>query len=561
MECTESLDGIAAQHPILRAGVTVAIGLDKITKLYAVFARYVEFCNEHCGTMAQAYQKIEMTDLEFVHCQLLKADDTAETSALMKNDRIRVRRNRDDERIAEAELNRIQRESDREYFKRMRQLLPDTGGKWVCDLVLDCRGKLVDESGRSQEVLRSTVRAHSVILAVRCKWLGHCIQLARDEQARRSIVTIPEQNEEDNNNDDSPGLDSISIAARSIHYHHKNNTNRGNNVPVERNVASVVAIKSRSDDASLEDDEIGVLHLPMGRNIQQPVQILDRGGAAEIENDEEDDDDDDHDASYQLITPRNQSGVIQDLEDGPVASPILSSASSGMGNELWVTIPNHSPHAIRLLLEFCYTNRVVSLGQEAFLQASRSKTDTKHKGPVPPYPNTSSGSRRWPHNGLPQVSFGVALAGIVVAEEAGLPRLSLMCEVAASQLVSNVHHVVEALCLCTTQQQRSANALSRLRKAAMDFVLRGGAKGVADLARTPSFRRALEEKSASLVPSLLSGTTEAVITYGKRKRENYIAATINTPATMPTISDATTNYFHRYVVKNATWKIYLRYMK
>ena len=115
----------------------------------------------------------------------------------------------------------------------------------------------------------------------------------------------------------------------------------------------------------------------------------------------------------------------------------------------------------------------------------------------------------------PLVSFQVALAGIELAEEANIPRLSLMCEVAAAQLVSSTN-VVRALSLCAAQKSKSGNDLPKLRKAAMDVVLRNGSRGVLELGRTPSFRKALEEPRAIIVPTLLQGTTEAVTRYGKR---------------------------------------------
>jgi hypothetical protein len=93
-----------------------------------------------------------------------------------------------------------------------------------------------------------------------------------------------------------------------------------------------------------------------------------------------------------------------------------------------------------------------------------------------------------------------------LAEEASLPRLSLMCEIAAAQLVSS-SNVVDALAMCQTQKELTGNSLPRLRKAAMDIVLRSGPRGVFVL---PTFRRALEERGKNLIPTLLAGTMEAV---------------------------------------------------
>ena len=105
----------------------------------------------------------------------------------------------------------------------------------------------------------------------------------------------------------------------------------------------------------------------------------------------------------------------------------------------------------------------------------------------------------------------MAIAGIVLSEEVSLPRLSLMCEVAASQLVSS-KTVVEALALSSTQYQRTGNKLPILRKAAMlEHVLGKGPRGVAHLYSMPSFSRGLDERRDLVVPSLLAGIREAVL--------------------------------------------------
>lgn len=441
LECMETLPDICPNHTILRPGITVSIGLDKTTKLSAVFQRYCDYLNEQYPITT-----IQVSDLDFVHCTVLNGNDTAETSALMKNDRIQVRKNAKDERDAEAEQHRLQREADREYFRDMRQLL-DTIGSKTCDVLLDCRGKLVDEKGLNQEVLRTDVRGHSVLLSKRCKWLGDIIQNAREELERQSVVTLPDQ---------------------------------------ENQVGDGAARHPEAASMPDEDDDDGIEALPYAPEHNEEEHNHE---AAEIENDDDED--------VKMAKPRQES------------LDIFSSA--GSGNLLWVTIPNHAPDAVRLLLEYSYTNRVVPLGQEAFIVACRTKGDRRRpfNGPVAPYHNHSSRTRGWPNNGLPIVSFAVALAGVSLAEEAKMKRLSLMCEVAASQLVEP-SNVVEALSRCTTQEKLTGNPLPRLRKAAMDVLLRNGQRGVVDICRTPTFRRALEEKSATIVPSLLVGTMEAL---------------------------------------------------
>ena len=434
----------------------MSIGLDKSTKLQAVFQRYVDFCNEHSD------DPIYLADVEFVHCQLLLGSDTAETSALMKNDRIRVRAVQAEEREKEENWRKLQRDADRHYFAQMRRLMPDLGKKTESDIILDCQGKLLDESGRNQQVLRTSIRAHPGIISKRCPWLGALIQKARSDNKDQHLVAI-EYDETENDRDQLRRIESDGKMAEE-------------------------------ED---EDDSIEVLNYS-----PKDKPEGEESGANEIE-----------------IYDEEDQAYIDGPEEGEnrrrSESPILSSQQSQSNSErglLRVTIPHHSPEAMKLLLEFCYTNRVSVLGQDAFTKACKTKP-SKHHGPVPP---TTPGSRRWMNNGHPLVSFSVALAGIALAEEALMPRLSLMCEVAACQLVASTN-VAEALSMCTNQKSISGNDLPLLRKAAMDVILRNGVRGVVELNRNSSFRRALDERRAVIVPTLLQGTTEAVDLYTKRR--------------------------------------------
>ena len=427
-----------------------------------MFSRYVEFCNE------KACERVDVVDLEFVHCQLLSPNDTAEASALMKNDKIYVRRVRTGEREAENERNRMQRDADRDYFKQLRNLMPDLGGGKLSDVVLDCRGKFADGRGRNQQVLSTTVNVHSAFLGKRCRWLGDAIERARVEASRRSLVC--------GSNTPENGLDLNGC---------------------EKVLCDESDGKTGRDE---DDDGIEVLSFP-------PSRTGEGGGATEIENDDEDE---------QLCS----AGDVEESEAFRPGSPVLPTRQQGgfCREVLWITLSDHSPEAVKLLLEYCYTNRVLPLGQEAFSQACKTKPH-KHYGPVPPYITSSSGSRRWPSNGLPMVSFSVALAGISLAEDASMHRLSLMCEVAATQLLTS-SDIVEALSMCTRQRRVTGNGLPKLRKAAMDFVLRSGSRGVVELSRTPSFRRALDESACLLIPALLVGTMEAVGNSEKLRKEH-----------------------------------------
>lgn len=468
--CEEALD-FCPQHPILRPGIVVTIGLSKSTKLSAVFQRYVDFCNE---ATTSKEDKISLCELEFVHCQLLNGSDNAETSGLMKNDKIKVRKDRSAERIAEQERMRLQREGDRNFFHQMRYLMPDMGGSKTADVILDCKGKLSDESGRNQQVLSSTVKAHSVILKKRCPWLEGMIRTAEIHAAMEAdmdeIRSVSKRNED---MDDEKSI----LVCR-----------------VESDLKS-------GDEHEENDDDSAVLSFaPKEKHDTEEAG----SGAAEIEIDDEDDDASEEDFRAQPLPD----------ECRPCSPAVLTTTCHGIQVTKFLRITlDHSPEAVKLLLEYCYTNRVASLGQDAFVHACKTRP-LKHAGPVAPYPISTSGSRRWPKNGHPTVTFAVAVAGIILADEAGLPRLSLMCEVAASQLLTS-SNVVDALSLCATQKRASGNDLPFLRKAAMSLIFRSGSRGVSEIARSQSFNRGLASHRAVIIPMLLHGTLEAITTHEK----------------------------------------------
>eukprot|EP00978_Attheya_sp_CCMP212_P020909 scaffold60477_cov50-Attheya_sp.AAC.5 len=510
IECAEDLEDLAPGNPITRRGVTVSIGLEKSTTLLAVFRRYCHFVNEQTIPAPHSKSDLRPEDLEFMHCNLLCPNDTAEAAALMKEDTLKVQKSRADEREELKERNRLQRESDKHYFRNLRLLLPDFAGTRF-DVMLDCRGKLLDENGLSQEVLRTGVRAHSSLVSKRCKWLGRIIECAREEAGRKTILNVTDAGRSNS----GVGHESQESEVPSV--------KRGN-LDISAESESIGADSGPSDDD--DDDGIAVLPYPINRgqiinpegNAQQ-VEVRDAEGdangrppAAEIEND-----DDESSMNLHEVSPRDDSNMSSSSFFRGMADyrrePVFSSGPGLNNNMLWVTLPNHPPEAVRLLLEYCYTNRVVPLGQEAFRIAGQSKGDTSSQepstGPVPPFVNNSSGSRGWPNSGLPTVSLAVALSGISLAEEAMIPRLSLMCEVAASCLITS-QSVLEALSKCTAQQKRTGNGLAILRKAAIKLIFMNGRRGVTELCRTPTFRRGLEDRCDLVVPSLLMGTREVV---------------------------------------------------
>ena len=469
--CTEPID-VAPDHPILRPGVTVSIGLDKTTKLKAVFKQYVDFCNSKSKTNSSDSPHISVYDLEFAFSQLLNENETAETSALMKNDRIRVRKCRESERKIEEDRKKMQRNSDRMYFQEMRHLLPESCPTRVADVLLDCRGKLVDNKGRNQRVLSTTVRAHTSMIRKRCPWLIAIIQKARHE----AILKFEEDQARSRETPETS-------ASRAAEIENDEDGEIGN--------ADAQAISNSEN----EEREIG-------RGEEEVSQ------AARIEIV----DDSDDDRKVNVI-------IVDDEEDD--SNHVVSSArhqihSSPETDVLTVVLSDHSPEAVKILLEYCYTNRVISLGHNAFVKACKTRP-YKTNGPVPPYPITNSSiAKKWPSNGSPTITFSVALAAIKLAEEAGLFRLSFMCEIAAAQLVTK-DNIVEALTMSSRQKIISGNDLPRLRKAAMDVLLRRGRRGVSEIGRTSLFKKALDEDRSIIVPSLLQGTMEAVTHWEKSK--------------------------------------------
>merc|ERR1712232_31834 len=133
-------------HPILRPGIKVRIGLGKNTRLSAVMQRYVEVCNQvrSDGSDAGSNAPIELTDLEFVHAAVLKNNETAEQGALMKDDVVRVRQNRWEQHEREREATRLQRESDSAFLDAMKYLVDK---QTFATVVLECHGPQVP-SGR-----------------------------------------------------------------------------------------------------------------------------------------------------------------------------------------------------------------------------------------------------------------------------------------------------------------------------------------------------------------------------------------------------------------------------
>jgi hypothetical protein len=483
----------------------------------------------------------------------------------MKEDRIIVRRDRVTERKAHMEGVKEQRESDRRYFEQLRGLLPDLQPKWCkCDVVFHCKSKNKDKHGYQQKLLTTYVKGNSAILSKRCEWLKSKIEIAKWERdQRRRLNNVPRhendvmnddnQEEDDDDDDDNFVANGPNRNARQDHHHHRHQGNvlEGRIVEAEnsdaedhrndhRRAVPIVHDGGRSDDERIlqPDDMDSDMNDDYNNNVQR-AHVREMGqmpvprGANAVVLDDEDYDDDEEEGP-----PRRRRRVhnIQDSADDasevdqagnaiPIGgsydhSPsVIPYVGGNFPDTLRVTLM-HPPEAVKLLLEYCYTNRVVSLGQEAFYKSYKPVDANTmdpflvtHCGPVSPY-QTSNDIRglrsSWPNEGEPTVSFQVALAGIQLAEEAELPRLSLMCEIAASQLVTS-NTALEALGLCEQQFRSTGNNLQFLRKTVMlHHLLSRGSVGFNDYMSIPSFRQTLQEHRDSVVPSILMGIHETV---------------------------------------------------
>jgi hypothetical protein len=436
-------------HPVLKPGVTVQIGLGKNTRLESVFERYVKVCKNK----DPSHRPVSVCDLEFVHSMVLKASDTVEQAALMKDDRIRVRAERSVKTQQEREHIKIQRDSDLLYFQQMKDL-SKVDPSMTNDLVyLDCRGRLPIGGPKRSRPIPCVVS----LVSKRCPWLRRKIEFALGDQKP------------------SPSEHKLYYRAGSF----------SRDTPSSRNTSP------RGGDVSEDHD---------GSNL-----------SISREEDEED-------LSIQMVDRNNDDGQMPvppaaALADIPAAAEIEMEDDQFAEEEVMDDVPSnptvvildHPPQAMELLLEYCYTNRVPSLGMEAFKVAARSKLLPRDlQGNIPPH-SMSSGGKRWPNRGEPTVNFHTAVACLELAEEAGMPRLSLMCEVAASQLVQT-SNFTEALSICGRIKNETGSDLRRLRQAAMDIVLHAKHR----ITDKSNFRYALMEESALLVPTLLQGLVQSM---------------------------------------------------
>ena len=507
LEIDDDMEDLCPKNRYLKRGSTVYIGLDKTTKLEAVFQQFCIFVNKE----AYPTDHVKLSDFEFVHCTILDKTHTVETSAMMKNDRIKVRKDSSKARSQKEEAARLQRESDRKYFNDLRQLLQNSSPDFVrgCDVILDCKGKVVDERGFSQNVLVTAVRANSAMLSKRCPWLAEKIQDAKDKLKRWEDTTRRRDemtNSEDGKSDVLLYKDEIVKALLGI-----DDESGSSMIVIKAHIQANMPPDVEWNDADYTNALIDGVHdgdLVEAKNCYKLSDAFTR--RKDTAKDESFESNSDNDDAIVPSFPADRNDVggnhsikVEDDDDEEDDGPSLKTTKLMKGGAV-VTL-DHSPEAVKLLLEYSYTNRVNSLGSNAFSKASRhvGLNGVKEQGPVPPFRKLE-----WPKNGLPTISLHLALAGIALAEEAQMARFSLMCEIAASQLIKQ-DNVLDVLCACQSQQQKTGNRLPVLRKAAMlNCIYKNGSTGIDRLMEKPHFKNNYEEKSSLVVPSLLEGIVE-----------------------------------------------------
>mmetsp|Transcript_24683 Transcript_24683/g.38165 ORF Transcript_24683/g.38165 Transcript_24683/m.38165 type:complete len:581 (+) Transcript_24683:86-1828(+) len=485
MECGEELqvNGVAKQ------GAKISIGMDKNCKVGHLFEAFTRFCNNNTATLHASNDLLVTAELEFVHMDVLMLskhhDMTADACALMKGDCVVVRKNRSQERVELEQVRKRQEEMDQGYFKALRSLLPDLNGSSGADIIFDCQSKI----NGGQQVLSTVVKAHACIVARRCPWLGEQIKIAKKKRENTciNVITIPSDGDGETDGGDHY-TDNAEMATVGV-----SNTNSRKRREVEASFDEDADGRS-GGAAAAEPDEKRLCVRP-----QRDIVDREGGGwldnanarAAEVEAEEDEDIVQPAIRSNRRIVSVTSSNLgVGRLE---ATSPVFTSSPSH--NLLRIPLKNHSPEAVKLLLEFCYTNRCISLGQEAFLKSSPGAAD--------PFPHGGG----WPRFGEPIICMDVALAGISLAEEAKMSKFSLMCEIAASHLLTNAN-VLNAISLCSSQAMKTGNRLPILQKKATAFLLR---KPVLDeLSKSKPFLRTLSEKCEHVVPALFSGTRESL---------------------------------------------------
>jgi len=355
---------------------------------------------------------------------------------------------------------------------------------------------------------------HYVIIAKRCQWLKKKIDAAREDNKRKEEVAntkkLEEQNEEEHH--DKVEENSHNRVFRiPLHDHQNASVSCSPSVRQVTETGNLVALDPTNADSSgsnrsclAKEDNDGQIVLvgsytTAQQNLNHSVLSNDDESGAESGSsnhllspaDDVGKDDDDIAAGGVAAEKHHIIEQQQEMDEGKesVAKP----KKSTLPQALYVTLTDHPASAYRILLEYIYTNRVKSLGRDAF------ELSTKNSVSPPAY------NGRWPQRGLPTIGMSTCLAGLRLAEDASLPRLSYMCEIAASRIVDR-KTVLMALSECTHHSQRSGNSLDVLRNWSMRCVL--NAPLLKELGGDPHFMKGLKSRGDMVVPALLQGTRD-----------------------------------------------------
>ena len=482
--------------PHVEANTNITFGMDKSSKLEVLYECFVEYVNSHFYTEKQQQHqkkcdKLQLEDIEFVHMDVLQYSEvssmTADQCALMKGDDIVVQKNRAKERMAKERLQQVQKEIDLIFYRQMRgSLMPMSSNTTVSsseapsspsstNAVTELSGEksnsadvvfvLEHQNHTNDNVLQQQnkieVKAHSYILAKRCPYLWNLV-----EKARQSLAEENERSENLNQQGQA----------------YKNNINGVDNV-VPAQQQQVFTIE-QDDTANGDFNHRSNCH----ENEQRDDSSI-NSTTAKVE-----DDDDDNDETRSLFykMTSNKDDTCSNISSN--SPPVFSSQKRSRSILRVLMKQQYTAEALKLLLEFCYTNRCIACGQEAF--------EVSCPGAVSPYYD-----KGWPMFGQPLISMTVALAGIVIGEESSMPKFSLMCEIAASHLI-NHKNVLEALSLCSTQALKSGNRLEILRNRATAYLLRTPV--LDELSLDKPFMSNLNKNREQVVPALLHGTRESI---------------------------------------------------
>jgi len=465
---------------------------------------------------------------------------------------------------------RAKRSSDQLYFEQLKNMMPDKMPVWMMEnnysgagggvVVFCCSGRIRDERGYRQNVLMSNVKGNERVLGKRCQWLREKIETARREyranimrdremEMREREIREREMVRDRGEDGDEDML--FEAQQRQVGHGNGNGNNNGNNINIIVRNGNGNAVPVDDDGVVNVNNVNGNMDMDMGND----ANVV-RANVNAVEDDEEEDhgngngngnDNNDNprrmNVNMGIHNIQEESADESDKEGDDDVNGNRNGNGNGNGNnpnavpmdgandaqrrrqrsnptQPVQVVLDHPPEAVKLLLEYCYTNRVIALGQKAFNKSYKPVDPNSVDplladlcGPVSPFSGPKGGRPSWGDGDTtkkPTVSLSVALAGIQLAEEANMPRLSLMCEIAASEMVTD-HSALEALALCEQQSRLSGNRLAHLRKSVMLYhVLGCGKKGVEKLSNMSSFKRTLREKSDDVVPSLMMGVMEAV---------------------------------------------------